>query len=67
MDVLLRFSRFPVTRMEGIRFGAVGYRVLLYDFRFYDEVDHTALGSEVILDQSLHVVKESTSFAQTVN
>ena len=65
-DVLLRFSRFPVARVEGIRFGNVGFRVVFFDFRFYDETDRTALGAEIILDRSLTVNRESLSFAQII-
>jgi inner membrane protein len=63
---LLRFARFPANKVEGMRFGAIGYRVLFFDFRFYDEIDKTGLGAEVILDQSFHVLKENLSFAQTI-
>ena len=63
---LLRFSRFPVARIEGIRFGSVGYRVMFFDFAFYNDANHTALGSEIILDQSLHVIKETLSFGQVI-
>lgn len=63
---LLRFARFPGNKVEGIRFGAIGYRVLFFDFRFYDEIENTALGSEVVLDQSFHVLKENLSFSQTI-
>jgi len=61
---LLHFARFPVTRLEPM---PSGYRVTFLDFRFYSEVTNTALASEVILDQSLHVVKESLSFAKTIH
>jgi hypothetical protein len=62
-DVLLRFARFPGIRVEGMQFG---YRVTLFDFRFYDETDKTTLGAEIIMDQSMHVTKESLSFNQTL-
>jgi inner membrane protein len=58
---LLRFARFPVTRVERL---PPGYRVTFLDFRFYSETTNTALASEVILDESLHVVQESMSFVQ---
>ena len=61
---LLRFARFPVTRVVQI---PSGYRVTFLDFRFYSETTNTALASEVILDQSLHVVKEGLSFVQPIN
>jgi hypothetical protein len=61
---LLRFARFPVTRVEP---SPTGYRVIFLDFRFYSELSKRALASEVLLDQSLHVVKESLSFAQYVD
>jgi inner membrane protein len=60
---LLRFARFPATRVETKQ---SGYRVLFYDFRFYNEAQNTALGAEVLLDRSLHVTKESLSFVQSV-
>jgi hypothetical protein len=62
-DVLLRFARFPGVRIEGMQFG---YRVTFFDFRFYDETDKTTLGAEIIMDQSMHVTKQSLSFAQTL-
>jgi inner membrane protein len=62
-DVLLRFARFPGVRTEGMQFG---YRLTFFDFRFYNETDKTALGAEIIMDQSMHVTKESLSFAQTL-
>jgi hypothetical protein len=61
---LLRFARFPAIR---VNMTASGYRVLFFDFRFYNERQQTALGAEVILDRSLHVAKESLSFVQPVN
>lgn len=61
---LLRFARFPAVRAD---MTASGYRVLFFDFRFYNERQQTALGAEVILDGSLHVTKESLSFVQPVN
>jgi inner membrane protein len=63
-DVLLRFSRFPVARVED--FGSGGYRVRFFDFRFYNDISGTALGAEIILDESLHVLKENLSFTQMV-
>jgi inner membrane protein len=60
---LLRFARFPVTRVERLN---SGYRVTFIDFRFYSEATNTALGSEVILDDSMNVTKENLSFAHAV-
>jgi inner membrane protein len=60
---LLRFARFPVMRVEGMQFG---YRVLIFDLRFYNEATKTALGAEVLLDPSFRVTKESLSFVQSV-
>jgi inner membrane protein len=51
------FARFPLIRVEQT---ASGYRVMFTDFRFYR--GGNVSGAEVILDQSLHVVKESLSF-----
>ena len=62
-DVLLRFARFPAVRVEGMQ---SGYRVTFFDFRFYNETGKTALGAEIIMDQSMHVTGESLSFAQTL-
>jgi inner membrane protein len=59
----LRFARFPVTRVETSR---SGYRVTFIDLRFY-RAGGTALGSQVILDSSLRVLKENVSFVQSVN
>jgi len=61
---LLRFARFPVTRVERLR---SGYRVTFLDFRFYTDWTRRSLACEVMLDESLHVVKESLSFAQYIN
>jgi inner membrane protein len=62
--VFLGFARFPVTRVEEIE---SGYRVMFIDFRFYNERTRTAFGAEVLLDQSLDVVKDSLTFNKTVN
>jgi len=53
------FARFPVTRIEGTEFG---YRVTFIDFRFYNEVTGRSFAAEVLLDQSLRVVKDSLAF-----
>ena len=58
---LLRFARFPITRVEQL---SSEYRVTFFDFRFYRQ--GTALASEVTLDQSMHVVKDSLSFVQKI-
>lgn len=60
---LLRFARFPATLVQGTEFG---YRVLLFDFRFYDETGQTALGADILLDRSQNVTQEDLSFAQAV-
>src|SRR5262245_22076610 len=59
---LLRFARFPITRVERL---SSEYRVTFFDFRFYRQ--GTALASEVTLDQSMHVVKDSLSFVQRID
>jgi len=59
---LLRFARFPVTRVERL---PSAYRVTFLDFRFYRE--GTALASEVTLDQSMYVVRDNLSFVQRIN
>ena len=61
---LLRFARFPVTRVEKL---PTGYRVIFLDFRFYSERTDRALASEVVFDHSLHVVKENLSFGQYID
>ena len=61
--VLLAFARFPVIRAQRTDFG---YRVLLYDFRFYNETTNTALGSEILLDMSFHTLKETLSFQKKI-
>jgi len=58
------FARFPVTRVEETE---SGYRVMFIDFRFYNERARTAFAAEVLLDQSLDVVKDTLSFNKTVN
>jgi inner membrane protein len=60
---LLPFARFPVMRLQGTNFG---YRVLIFDFRFYDETTDSALGTEIILDRSYQVTKETLSFGKTL-
>ena len=60
----LGFARFPIARVDG---ADRGYRVTFTDFRFYDEVDSTAFAAEVLLDRSLHVVKDSLSFNRPVD
>jgi inner membrane protein len=61
---LLRFARFPVLQVDG---SASGYRVRFFDFRFYREATGTALGSEVKLDSSLHVLEDNLSFSLKVD
>ena len=60
--VLLPFARFPVMRMHGTDYG---YRVELFDFRFYNETTKTALGSEILMDRSFQITKETLSFQKT--
>jgi len=62
--VFMGFARFPVTRVEETE---SGYRVMFIDFRFYNERARTAFAAEVLLDQSLDVVKDTLSFNKTVN
>jgi inner membrane protein len=62
-STLLQFVRFPVMRLYGTDYG---YRVLIFDFRFYNETTNTALGSEIVLDRSFHITKESVSFQKTI-
>ena len=64
-SVLLPFARFPVMRMEGLNSG--GHRVLIFDYRFYDDVTNTALGAEIILDRSFHITKESLEFQKELH
>jgi len=49
---LLRFARFPVTRVEPL---ASGYRVIFMD-------SHTPLTAEILLDRSLNVINEILFF-----
>jgi inner membrane protein len=56
---LLRFSRFPVTRVERL---STGYSVTFFDFRFYNSATNTALGTTVVLDDSMRVVSDDLSF-----
>ena len=60
---LLPFARFPVMRLQRTD---SGYRVLIFDFRFYDETTDTALGTEILLDRSYQITKETLSFAKTL-
>lgn len=60
---LLPFARFPVMRLQGTN---AGYRILIFDFRFYDETTDTALGAEIVLDRSYQITKESLSFEKTL-
>jgi hypothetical protein len=60
---LLPFARFPVMRLQGTD---SGYRVLMFDFRFYNEATNTALGSEIVMDRSFQITRESLSFQNTI-
>jgi inner membrane protein len=62
-SALLRFARFPVTRVERL---PSGYRVTFLDSRFYRESTNTALASEVILDESMSVIQDSLSFVHRI-
>ena len=61
---LLRFARFPISRVEQL---PSGYRAVFLDFRFYNDVSHTALASEVLLDKSANVINESLSFTRRID
>jgi inner membrane protein len=63
-SALLRFARFPVTRVEGL---PSGYSVTFFDFRFYNSATNTALGAEVTLDESMRVVSDDLSFVHRLN
>jgi inner membrane protein len=60
---LLPFARFPVMKLQKTDFG---YRVLIFDFRFHNDRTDTALGTEIILDGSYQITKESLSFEETL-
>jgi inner membrane protein len=57
---LLRFARFPVTRVETL---PSGYRVSFLDFAFVRA--GRTLAAVITLDESMHVVAENLSFAQS--
>ncbi len=61
---ILEFARFPVTRIQELQFG---YRVTFLDFRFFDEVNRTSFAAEVQLDNSMHIVKETLAFNETID
>jgi hypothetical protein len=61
---LAAFARFPVQR---VRKTASGYRVILMDYRFYNETNRTALAAIVDLDSSLKVVGETIGFNKNVD
>ena len=60
---LLPFARFPVMRLQGT---TEGFRVLIFDYRFYNAKWNTALGTEIILDRSFQITKETLSFEKTL-
>ena len=60
---LLPFARFPVMRVQGM---PGGFRVLIFDYRFYNDTTNTALGTEIILDRSSQITKETLSFQKTL-
>jgi len=61
--VLLGFARFPIMRVRSTDFG---YRIQIFDFRFYNATTNTALGSEIALDRAFHISKETLSFQKTI-
>jgi inner membrane protein len=63
-SALLRFARFPVTRVERL---PSGYGVTFFDFRFYNSATNTALGAGVRLDDSMRVVSDDLSFILRLN
>jgi inner membrane protein len=60
---ILPFARFPVMRLQGTD---SGYRVLIFDYRFYDDTTNTALGTEIVMDRSFQITKETLSFQKTL-
>ena len=60
---LLSFARFPVLKMQGTDYG---YRILMFDFRFYNQGTSTALGTEIVLDRSYQITKETLSFRKMI-
>ncbi len=61
---LLRFARFPVTRVEQL---PSGYGVTFLDFRFYRETAKTALAAKIVLDESMNVTSEDLSFVHLID
>lgn len=61
---LLRFARFPVTRVEE---SPSGYRVTLIESRFYRAGAPTAVAAVIILNRSLQVMSESVSLDQRID
>jgi hypothetical protein len=61
---LLRFARFPVTRVEKLQ---SGYRVTFLDFRFYSSETNTGLAAEVVLDDSLRISNDDISFVHQLH
>jgi len=39
---------------------------LIFDFRFYDDMTKTGLGTEIMLDRSFQVTKETLSFQKSL-
>jgi membrane-bound metal-dependent hydrolase YbcI (DUF457 family) len=62
--ILLRFARFLVVRGGPTE---AGYRIAFLDYRFYGRADGRTLGSEVMLDASGSVTKETLSFRQSID
>jgi inner membrane protein len=63
-SVLLGFARFPVIRTQGTD---SELRVLIFDYRFYDDATNTALAAEIILDRSYRITNESVSFQKMLD
>jgi inner membrane protein len=63
-SVLLAFARFPIMRGQQTD---SGFRLLIFDYRFYNETTNRALGSEIILDRSYRITKESLSFQKSLD
>ena len=61
---LLRFARFPVTRVEKLQ---RGYRVTFLEFRFYSSETNTGLAAEVVMDDSLRIISDDISFVHQLH
>jgi membrane-bound metal-dependent hydrolase YbcI (DUF457 family) len=63
-SVLLAFARFPITRVQQTD---SGFRVLIFDYRFYNDMTDSALASEIMLDRSYRIRSESVSFQKPLD